>query len=252
MSHPEQLGFFEAVARCNSEFLDGARILEVGSYDVNGSMRSIFGNASRYVGVDLTEGPGVDIVSFGHELEEPDGSFDAVFSGECFEHDPHWRDTFTKMVRLTSDGGLVAFTCASKGRPEHGTRRTGAADSPGTQAAGLDHYRNLAQEDFEGLPLSTWFCEWRFWYLASSFDLYFAGVRAGNPSPARGVAQLPSSNQIEHLTKLMPPVHRMLRLPLRLLWPAVSEPHYQALVRPYWKAVARAETLKVLQRFRRS
>lgn len=251
MSHPEQLGFFEAIARCNTKFLNGARILEIGAYDVNGSMRSIFCNASRYVGVDLTEGPGVDVVSYGHDLREPDGSFDAAFSGECFEHDPHWRDTFSTMVRLTAEGGLVAFTCASQGRPEHGTRRTDAGDSPGTQAEGLDYYQNLGQGDFEALPLSTWFREWQFWYLESSFDLYFAGVRLGSSATAQIAAQLPPSNEVERLSALMPPAHRLLRLPLRILRPMVSERRYQALVRPYWSTLARAAELNVVNRFRR-
>jgi hypothetical protein len=66
MSHPEQIGFFKAVVDANKTFIEGARVLEMGSYNVNGSVRDMFALAGRYVGVDLVEGPGVDLVGFGH------------------------------------------------------------------------------------------------------------------------------------------------------------------------------------------
>src|SRR5687767_6017676 len=130
MSHPEQIGFFTALADSNRELLDGCTVLEIGSYDVNGTVREIFSAAKSYVGVDLVEGPGVDVVGYGHEVDQPDGMFDLAISGECFEHDPHWAETFANMARMTRPGGLVAFTCGSRGRPEHGTQRTRADDSP--------------------------------------------------------------------------------------------------------------------------
>ena len=240
MSHPEQLGFFEAVAAANSALVRGSAMLEVGSYDVNGTVRGIFGGAESYIGVDLVEGPGVDVIGYGHELDHPDGSFDAAISGECFEHDPHWADTFTNMTRMTRQGGLVAFTCASRGRPEHGTRRTRADDSPGTQAEGLDYYHNLTQEEFERrLPLVDMFDEHRFWYLPTSFDLYFVGVRSGEPPPGRKRAQLPNPADVRQLRKLMPAAHRIVRLPLRPFAMSLREERYQSLVRPYWSLALR-------------
>lgn len=120
---PSKVGFFKAVAAANQALIQNGRVLEVGSYDVNGSIRSMFPE-SEFVGVDIVAGPGVDMVSYGHELDFPDGHFDITVSGECFEHDPHWRMTFLNMARMTRPGGLVAFTCASLGRPEHGTTRS--------------------------------------------------------------------------------------------------------------------------------
>jgi SAM-dependent methyltransferase len=240
MSHPEQLGFFEAVADANTELLSGCSMLEVGSYDVNGTVRAIFDPASNYVGVDLVQGPGVDVVGYGHELDYPDGAFDAVISGECFEHDPHWTDTFTNMARMTRPGGLVAFTCASRGRPEHGTRRTDARDSPGTQSEGLDYYRNLTQEDFaREVRLADTFDEHGFWFLKTSFDLYFAGVRSGEPAPGQARAQLPDPVEVRELQKLMPVAHRIVRLPLRPFAVSLREERYQSVIRPYWALALR-------------
>jgi hypothetical protein len=93
MSHSEQRGFFCAVVDANKSLVVGAKVLEIGAYDVNGSVRDLFRSASSYVGVDLQEGPGVDLVGFGHEIDHPDGWYDITISSESFEHDPHWRQT---------------------------------------------------------------------------------------------------------------------------------------------------------------
>jgi SAM-dependent methyltransferase len=235
VSHPEQLGFFRAVASANRTLVEASRIIEVGSYDVNGTVRDVFAGHGQYVGVDLTEGPGVDRVGYGHEVDDPDGSFDLAISGECFEHDPKWRETFENMVRLTRPGGLVAFTCASRGRPEHGTQRSDGSLSPGTQAVGLDYYRNLVADDFAAFPLADWFGSWRFWYLSTSFDLYFAGVRKGGTE-----ASLPSDAEVERLRTIMPLPHRAARLPLRVLASTrISEATYQDRTLRYWQFLLR-------------
>jgi SAM-dependent methyltransferase len=235
VSHPEQLGFFRAVVAANTSLITSGRIIEIGSYDVNGTVREIFAGNKEYVGVDLTPGPGVDRVGFGHDVDAPDGSFDIAISGACFEHDPMWRETFANMVRLTRPGGLVAFTCASRGRPEHGTTRSDGTLSPGTQAVGLDYYRNLVEDDFADLPLDEWFSEWRFWYLRTDFDLYFAGRRRGGDC-----AVLPPDAEVRSLERLMPLPHRAARLPLRYLARTrVSEEKYQDLILRYWQFLLR-------------
>ncbi|KRF45525.1 hypothetical protein ASH01_06780 [Terrabacter sp. Soil811] len=236
MSHPEQLAFFAAVARANRGLLADGRLIEIGSYDVNGSIRSLF-PARDYVGVDLVAGPGVDIVSFGHDINLPDSHFDAALSGECFEHDPHWKDTFSNMARLTRPGGLVAFTCASTGRPEHGTIRSRAVESPGTQAEGIDYYQNLSEQDFGGLPLEELFSAYRFWYLPTSFDLYFAGVRRGGEG-----AHLPDPTEVAQIAHLMRLGHRVARLPLRVALRVLPAQRYQRVILPYWTALLRLRT----------
>jgi SAM-dependent methyltransferase len=233
MSHPEQQAFFSAVVAANRSVITGGRVFEVGSYDVNGSVRDLFSGCTEYVGVDLHEGPGVDVVAYGHQVNDTDGSYDVALSGECFEHDPHWRDTFANMVRMTRPGGLVAFTCASRGRPEHGTTRTLVSDSPGTQSEGLDYYRNLVEDDFGPLPLGQWFSRWQFWYIPTSFDLYFAGVRAGEATGS--VADLPSDTEVRAIRRAMSVPHRAVRLPLKVVRQLVSdEARYQRVILPYW------------------
>ena len=233
MSHPEQVGFFAAVAEANVSLIDGAAVLEVGSYDVNGSIRDLFSTAAKYVGVDLDQGPGVDVVAYGHELDHPDGSYDITLSGECFEHDPHWRETFLNMVRMTRAGGLVAFSCASRGRAEHGTLRSDKKLSPGTQSVGLDYYRNLEEHNFRDLPLGDMFSAYRFWYLPTHFDLFFAGIRPGGDSRAC----IPDDAAVNRLSALMSWPYKTVMAPFRGLIKVLPEPHYQTVALPMWKAL---------------
>lgn len=238
MSHPEQLGFFSACVAANRQLLAGARVLEIGSYDVNGSVRRLFEGAGEYVGVDLVEGPGVDRVVDGSAIDDPDGSWDVTLSGECFEHDPHWEDTLATMVRVTRPGGLVAFTCASRGRIEHGTSRTTATESPGTQSVGLDHYRNVSAAQVRALRLDEWFSSWMLHYAPVAADLYFAGVRRGAPPAGLGTAELPPGASVEALADLTPRRDRALRAPVRALTHVIrDEDTFQEVATRYWRGV---------------
>lgn len=240
MSHPSQLEFVAAVVRRNPDLVRGARVLEIGSYDVNGSVRAHFPDAAEYVGVDLVEGPGVDLISYGHEVDLPDGSFDITVSCECFEHDPHWVRTWQNMIRLTRPGGLVVVTCASRGRPEHGTVRTRAASSPGTQFEGLDYYRNVTCDDVrENLDLASAFDRWGLGYQRAYFDLYFAGVRVGDAPAGAPAAHLPTLADVRGTTAVVPRRRRAVAAGLGVLNSALGEQNYQ-------------EALHVVRRAKRS
>jgi SAM-dependent methyltransferase len=157
----------------------GRRVLEIGSADINGSIRPFF-PGSDYTGVDLSAGPGVDVVASGHELALPDRDVDLALSCECFEHNPLWRETFVNMHRMTKAGGVVLVTCASRGRAEHGTTRTRPNESPGSQSLGWDYYRNLNRGDFERrLDLPALFESHAFFRNDVSDDLYFVGRTHG-------------------------------------------------------------------------
>ena len=144
MSHKEQLDFVAAVKGKHPEFFTGKRVLEVGSLNINGTVRDFFTDCD-YIGCDLGEGRGVDIVCAGQDLDFPDNSFDVVLSCECFEHNPAYQETLRNMVRMLKPGGLLFFTCATTGRPEHGTTRTSPKDAPFCG----DYYRNLIASDFD-------------------------------------------------------------------------------------------------------
>lgn len=172
MSHPEQREFFESVRLRFPHYFFGTSVIEVGSLNINGTVRDFFSDCT-YVGVDLAEGPGVDVVGQGQDLDYPDNSFEVAVSAECFEHNPYWLETFENMHRMASD--LVVFTCATEGRREHGTTRTSPADSPFTLE--WDYYRNLTENDFsDNLDLDYMFERYQFTVNTSSCDLYFWGL----------------------------------------------------------------------------
>ncbi len=188
MSHLQQLIYFASIARRFPRYFEGVRVLEIGSLNINGSIRQFF-RGCEYLGVDLGPGPDVDLVCAGQDLALPDASFDVTCSTECFEHNPHWRETFANMIRMTRPGGMVCVTCATEGRPEHGTRRTTPTDSPFT-SVDSDYYRNLVADDFrQALDLDAAFAWHEFHVDHSSFDLYFCGLRPPLPADL-GKAQL--------------------------------------------------------------
>lgn len=173
MAHQEQREFFKNLQNMFPDMFYDVSVLEVGSLDINGTIRDFF-DANDYIGVDVGPGKGVDLVMNGEDLTFPDGTFDVAVSAECFEHNPAWLETFQNMIRMSNK--YVVFTCASEGRPEHGTRRTDAGSSPHT--LDWDYYRNLNEEDFlEKLNMDEYFSEWRFEYNPMSKDLYFWGVK---------------------------------------------------------------------------
>lgn len=186
MAHPAMLAFFsDALRALQPVTRAGCRVLEVGAYDVNGSVRGIAAQTVRpgeYVGVDLAAGPGVDVVASGHEVDFPDATFDLALSAECLEHNPHWEATLRNMRRMTKQDGFVVVSCATLGRLEHGTTRTNPASSPGTQSVGWNYYRNLVAADFPRDFLDS-FAESRFWVNPFSHDLYFVGS-VSQPLPA--------------------------------------------------------------------
>jgi len=88
------------------------RVLDVGSYDVNGSYRDLF-NEDRYhyTGLDMEQGPNVDIVlrnPYDWDTIESD-SFDIVISGQAFEHIEFFWKTMEEMTRVLKKDGLLCL-----------------------------------------------------------------------------------------------------------------------------------------------
>lgn len=170
MSHESQINFVHRVQSMYPSYFNNCKVLEIGSLDINGSVRRFFSGCD-YLGVDLGTGKNVDLVESGHLLTFPDKHFRTSISCECFEHNKYWAETFENMVRMTD--GLVIMTCATEGRPEHGTTATSPADAPFTN----DYYRNLIEHDFRELfNLDNMFTDYEFSTNCNPADLYFYGL----------------------------------------------------------------------------
>jgi len=175
MSHPEQLSFFRKMRKRYPSCFKKVSVIEMGSLDINGSIRQVFKKPVRYVGVDLQEGPGVDLVCAAQDVTFEDNSFDVAVSAECFEHNPYWLETFINMHRIASKA--VFFSCASEGRPEHGTKENDPDSSPFT--IDWNYYKNLTAKDFiDSCDLKIMFLDHGFRYNNKSFDLYFWGIKS--------------------------------------------------------------------------
>ena len=94
-------------------------VLEFGSLDINGSVRSILESTSeRYVGVDVNFGKGVDVVGDASVFRDID-LFDVVVCCEVFEHTPLWKTIILNAYNNLVPGGLFICTMAGLGRPPH-------------------------------------------------------------------------------------------------------------------------------------
>lgn len=103
--------------------VDGKRIIDVGSFNVNGSARDAIVNyhPEQYIGTDIVPGFCVDIVLDAENLLDvfqPE-SFDIVISTEMLEHCGDWRLIIHNMKALVKKGGSILITTRSKGFPYH-------------------------------------------------------------------------------------------------------------------------------------
>lgn len=179
--HPEAKDFTLFVKDICPEYFINKLVLDVGSGDINGNNRYLFENCI-YEGNDVMAAKNVTIISKTKDLPFEENTFDTIVSTECFEHDPEYKESLTKIYSILKPNGLFFFTCASKGRKEHGTRRTSPKDSYGTIANRnemRDYYKNLTEVDIsESLNLQSFSC-WDTYYNSKSKDLYFIGIKSG-------------------------------------------------------------------------
>lgn len=119
MMHGEALQWVSYSYNKNKKTEDKIKVLEFGSLDINGSVRSILEPLSDvYIGVDMQEGPGVDVVQSA-VFYEAQIQFDVVVCCEVFEHTPDWREIISNAHKSLVDGGLFIATMAGEGRSPH-------------------------------------------------------------------------------------------------------------------------------------
>lgn len=197
--HEQARHFTVFVKETLSDYFFCKNVLDVGAGDINGNNRFLFEDC-EYNGNDVVEAPNVTIVSKTKDLPFDDATFDTIISTECFEHDPEYTESLLKIYCMLKPGGLFCFTCASTGRPEHGTRRTSPDASYGTigeLSDMVDYYKNLDEKDLNAvLNLSALFSSWDTYYNSESCDLYFLGIKASDGEKERSL-QIYSAQNVE-------------------------------------------------------
>lgn len=111
------------VNNLTKEEVKGKKVIEAGSYDLNGSLRSIIKHwePAEYIGVDIEEGSGVDIVCGVEDLIDKFGreSFDIVISTELFEHVKDWQAGISNLKNICKPEGIILITTRSHGFKYH-------------------------------------------------------------------------------------------------------------------------------------
>lgn len=128
--------------------LGGARVLELGSYNVNGSVRPLLAGATAVIGLDVRPGPGVDVVAdaAGYVAPEP---FDLIITTEMLEHAPDPAAILDRCWQNLRPGGWLVITAAGPGRQPH------SCDGWPTLPPG-EHYANIAPA-----ALADWLAAWK-------------------------------------------------------------------------------------------
>jgi SAM-dependent methyltransferase len=91
-------------------------IVDIGSQNINGSLRDIAPPDSAYVGLDFAQGNGVDIV-----LKDPysfpieDSYADTVVASSCLEHSQFFWLTFLEALRILKPSGILYINAPSNG-----------------------------------------------------------------------------------------------------------------------------------------
>ena len=106
------------------EFFTWTHILELGSRNINGSVKECFNNFG-FVGVDWVDGKDVDFVCKFHETDfkmnkDVKIPFDVLISYSAFEHDPFWKESINHNLPFLRIGGMIFFNWGGPNSTPHG------------------------------------------------------------------------------------------------------------------------------------
>ncbi len=91
-------------------------IVEIGSQNVNGSLREVCPAGAQYIGLDFVDGEGVDVVlSDPYRIPFDAETADAIVCSSCFEHSEMFWLVFLEALRILKPGGVFYLNVPSNG-----------------------------------------------------------------------------------------------------------------------------------------
>lgn len=158
--HDSAMTWLKRVHQLYQHFLIGPT-LEVGSININGSARDVFGNYRPYTGVDIVAGPCVDIVvdirDDAAAARAGIGIYPLIVSTEVLEHTPPLPLLDAMLDHADPRGCTMVITCAGPQRQTH------SADGAPTLKPN-EHYANVhpdtLREWLRELPRHGWIVGW--------------------------------------------------------------------------------------------
>ncbi len=143
------------------------KVLDIGSYDMGGTYKEIFQDARyHYVGMDMTEGPNVDItpkdIYCWEEIE--DETFNLVISGQAFEHIEYPWLTIKEIARVLKPSGFCILIAPNSGvehkAPKDCWRYFGDGLAALAKWADLKVHHTSVGGVPEGVDVRDWMSEW--------------------------------------------------------------------------------------------
>jgi SAM-dependent methyltransferase len=96
--------------------LEAATVVDIGSQNVNGSIREVCPKHYDYIGLDYAPAKGVDIVLVDeYKFPLSDRIADMVVTSSCFEHAEMFWLTFLEGMRILKPNGLFYLNAPSRG-----------------------------------------------------------------------------------------------------------------------------------------
>lgn len=162
--HPEAYHFVATAARDHHA---RAPVYEIGSRNINGTVRGLFRHLGAYLGVDVMPGPDVDLVVDAATYTPPMHPATVVCC-EVLEHTSNAEAIVRKAASVLEPGGLLIVTTAGDGREPH-SAIDGGPIRPG------EFYRNLTIGELQAWAKAAGVEAVRMTATDNYGDLYFVG-----------------------------------------------------------------------------
>jgi SAM-dependent methyltransferase len=114
--HDTAMHYGEAFFKTYLKNTKDITIIDIGSQDVNGSLRSVAPPNNKYIGLDFVEANGVDVlITDPYSLPFENESVDVIVSSSCFEHSEFFWLLFNEALRILKPAGLLYINVPSNG-----------------------------------------------------------------------------------------------------------------------------------------